>query len=219
MGGSRSATRPIHRERRGDLHHQAQALLLAVLHQGEIRRGLPTRSPSASRVRTFFGGSGTTAENHRIEGRGFAHFCPGSKDRTILFESDRCRVERENTTLMNQFHETAVERWRRRRGLPRRPEGVRLRHGRILDTGARQQRISAGEMPDFLPETETRESNGLSPRCRPLRGSTGRDHRPVERKMMINGLNSGGSMADFEGATTPTWDHHERPHHLVDIPA
>ena len=34
-----------------------------------------------------------------------------------------------------------------------------------------------------------------------------RSHRPVDRKMVINGLNSGANvyMADFEDSTSPTW--------------
>ena len=73
----------------------------------------------------------------------------------------------------------------------------------------RQLRIDAGEMPAFLEETkEVRESNwtvasipaDLADRRVEITG-------PVERKMMINALNSGAKvfMADFEDSSTPSW--------------
>ena len=74
---------------------------------------------------------------------------------------------------------------------------------------ARQERLDAGELPDFLPETaHIRAADwtvwpipaDLSDRRVEITG-------PVDRKMVINALNSGAScyMADFEDATTPTW--------------
>jgi malate synthase len=73
----------------------------------------------------------------------------------------------------------------------------------------RQQRLDAGELPDFLPETdEIRESDwtiepvpaGLLDRRVEITG-------PTDRKMVINALNSGARMfmADFEDANSPTW--------------
>ena len=75
---------------------------------------------------------------------------------------------------------------------------------------ARQERLSSGELPDFLEETRTvREDRSwrvaeappdlLDRRCE----ITG----PVDRKMVINALNSGAKvfMADFEDANSPTW--------------
>jgi malate synthase len=74
----------------------------------------------------------------------------------------------------------------------------------------RQAAIDAGEMPDFLAETaEVREAEWtvapVPPRLRDRRVEiTG----PVDRKMIINGLNSGASvfMADFEDSNSPTWE-------------
>jgi malate synthase len=73
----------------------------------------------------------------------------------------------------------------------------------------RQARIEAGETPDFLPETrEIREGDWrtAAPPADIL------DRRveitgPVDRKMVINALNSGARvfMADFEDANSPTW--------------
>jgi malate synthase len=75
---------------------------------------------------------------------------------------------------------------------------------------ARQVRFDAGELPDFLPETrEVRESEWT---CAPIPSDIV-DRRveitgPVDRKMIINALNSGANvfMADFEDANTPRWD-------------
>ena len=73
----------------------------------------------------------------------------------------------------------------------------------------RQKRFDAGELPDFLPETASVRSGDW--RCAP-EPEVLLDRRveitgPVDRKMIINALNSGASvfMADFEDATTPTW--------------
>ncbi len=75
---------------------------------------------------------------------------------------------------------------------------------------ARQERIAVGELPDFLPETA--EIRSADWRCAPIPVDL-QDRRveitgPVERKMVINALNSGAKvfMADFEDSTTPTWD-------------
>jgi len=74
---------------------------------------------------------------------------------------------------------------------------------------ARQARINAGELPDFLPETkDIREGDWKAAPlpeellCRKVE-ITG----PTERKMMINALNSGanGFMADLEDSNSPGW--------------
>ncbi|SEH62184.1 malate synthase A [Paracoccus alkenifer] len=73
----------------------------------------------------------------------------------------------------------------------------------------RQERIDRGELPDYLPETRnirqgTWEAAPLPPVLRDRRVEiTG----PVDRKMMINALNSGARvfMADFEDATAPSF--------------
>lgn len=76
--------------------------------------------------------------------------------------------------------------------------------------GERQKRLDAGEKPDFLPAThEIRESDwsvaalptAILDRRVEITG-------PVDRKMIINALNSGAKvfMADFEDSSTPTWN-------------
>ncbi len=74
---------------------------------------------------------------------------------------------------------------------------------------ARQGRIDAGERPNFLAETA--QVRGGAWRCAPIPADL-LDRRveitgPVERKMVINALNSGARvfMADFEDSTTPMW--------------
>lgn len=74
----------------------------------------------------------------------------------------------------------------------------------------RQARIDAGEMPDFLPDTRPIREGTWSVGSIPadLQKRRVEITGPVERKMMINALNSGASafMADFEDALSPTWD-------------
>jgi malate synthase len=73
----------------------------------------------------------------------------------------------------------------------------------------RWARLRAGELPDFLPETrEVRESEWRVPEApADLRDRRVEITGPVDRKMVINALNSGASvfMADFEDANSPTW--------------
>ncbi|HEY0160341.1 MAG TPA: malate synthase A [Thermoanaerobaculia bacterium] len=73
----------------------------------------------------------------------------------------------------------------------------------------RKQRLDAGELPDFLPETrEIRESDWtVAPIPRDLLDRRVEITGPVDRKMIINALNSGANvfMADFEDANAPTW--------------
>lgn len=75
----------------------------------------------------------------------------------------------------------------------------------------RQAELDAGKMPDFLAETESIR-NDSSWRIAPIPADL-QDRRveitgPVDRKMVINALNSGAYvfMADFEDAHSPTWE-------------
>ena len=90
-----------------------------------------------------------------------------------------------------------------RRFDPRRTELLRAR-------AERQARLDSGELPDFLPETrEVRESDWqVAPVPADLQDRRVEITGPVERKMMINALNSGARcfMADFEDANSPTWE-------------
>ncbi|CAN5689397.1 malate synthase A [soil metagenome] len=74
----------------------------------------------------------------------------------------------------------------------------------------RQAAIDAGERPDFLEETRAiRESEWtVAPLPADLLDRRVEITGPVERKMIINALNSGAKvfMADFEDSTTPTWE-------------
>jgi malate synthase len=73
----------------------------------------------------------------------------------------------------------------------------------------RQARLDAGELPDFLPETrEVREGDWqVAPVPADLQDRRVEITGPVDRKMVINALNSGARcfMADFEDANSPTW--------------
>jgi malate synthase len=73
----------------------------------------------------------------------------------------------------------------------------------------RQARLDAGELPDFLPETKAIRDGDwqVSPPPPALLDRRCEITGPVERKMMINALNSGARMfmADFEDSNAPTW--------------
>jgi len=73
----------------------------------------------------------------------------------------------------------------------------------------RQGEIDAGHFPDFLTETtDIRMSEvTVAPIPRDLTDRRVEITGPVDRKMVINALNSGANvfMADFEDANSPTW--------------
>ncbi|HEY1481455.1 MAG TPA: malate synthase A [Candidatus Acidoferrum sp.] len=73
----------------------------------------------------------------------------------------------------------------------------------------RQKRLDAGEKPDFLPATsKIREAEWtVAPIPADLQDRRVEITGPVDRKMIINALNSGAKvfMADFEDSNTPTW--------------
>ena len=74
---------------------------------------------------------------------------------------------------------------------------------------ARQQRILDGERPDFLADTrDVRERDWtVAPIPADLMDRRVEITGPVDRKMIINALNSGARvyMADFEDSHSPTW--------------
>ncbi len=84
------------------------------------------------------------------------------------------------------------------------------RKERLHARAERQKRLDAGEKPDFLPETRSvRDGDWIvAPLPKDLLDRRVEITGPVERKMIINALNSGAKvfMADFEDSTTPTWD-------------
>ena len=74
----------------------------------------------------------------------------------------------------------------------------------------RQKRLDAGERPNFLEETRSiRESEWtVAPMPADIIDRRVEITGPVDRKMIINALNSGARifMADFEDSSTPTWN-------------
>jgi malate synthase len=72
------------------------------------------------------------------------------------------------------------------------------------------ERINEGILPDFLPETRPiREGDWtVAPIPPDLRDRRVEITGPVDRKMVINALNSGANvfMADFEDSHSPTWE-------------
>ena len=92
---------------------------------------------------------------------------------------------------------------------PRREELLRKRE-------ERKKRLDAGELPDFLRETKKiRESEWtVAPIVPDLSDRRVEITGPVDRKMIINALNSGANvfMADFEDANSPTWANNVEGH-------
>src|SRR5882672_183421 len=91
----------------------------------------------------------------------------------------------------------------------------------LADRVARAQRIDAGERPDFLRHTRSvREGEwAIAPIPQALECRRVEITGPVERKMIINALNSGADsyMADFEDSNTPNWDNQITGQiHLID---
>ncbi len=89
------------------------------------------------------------------------------------------------------------------------------RRRELLEARAsRRERLRAGEMLDFLPDTrEIREADWtVAPVGADMQQRWVEITGPTDRKMTINALNSGadGFMADFEDANAPTW------HNMVD---
>ena len=74
---------------------------------------------------------------------------------------------------------------------------------------ARQEDLDRGKMPDFLPETASIRQEEWTVAAIPtdLLDRRVEITGPVDRKMIINALNSGASvfMADFEDSNSPTW--------------
>ncbi|MTH64036.1 malate synthase A [Paracoccus shanxieyensis] len=86
--------------------------------------------------------------------------------------------------------------------------GLRL-HALMVARTRRQARTDAGEMPDYLPDTRDIRQGiwQASPVPAQLADRRVEITGPVDRKMMINALNSGARvfMADFEDATAPSF--------------
>ena len=74
----------------------------------------------------------------------------------------------------------------------------------------RQQALDAGKRPDFLPHTQAIRDGDwtIAPLPTDLARRRVEITGPVERKMIINALNSGADsyMTDFEDSHTPNWD-------------
>lgn len=73
-----------------------------------------------------------------------------------------------------------------------------------------QDEINKGKFPNFLEETKDIRSDkwSVNPIPDDLKNRKVEITGPVERKMIINALNSGSNvfMADFEDSNSPTWD-------------
>jgi malate synthase len=84
------------------------------------------------------------------------------------------------------------------------------REGLLQQRTLRQRGLDAGLPPDFLLKTRHIRANNwtIAPLPTELQDRRVEITGPVERKMIINALNSGANvfMADFEDAHAPTWE-------------
>ena len=84
-----------------------------------------------------------------------------------------------------------------------------VREARLRDRVDRQRALDSGILPDFLPATQTVRASAwtVAPIPHDLRDRRVEITGPVDRKMIINALNSGANvfMADFEDSNAPTW--------------
>src|SRR5438552_3550701 len=80
----------------------------------------------------------------------------------------------------------------------------------------RQRECDAGKLPDFLSETKAVREGDWVVAAIPhdIQDRRVEITGPVDRKMIINALNSGAKvfMADFEDANTPSWDNNIQGH-------
>jgi malate synthase len=107
------------------------------------------------------------------------------------------------TEILSQEALAFVERLHREFN-GRRKDLLQARHDRA-------ERIKGGEKPTFLAETESIRNDSswrVAPAPADLQDRRCEITGPVDRKMMINALNSGARvfMADFEDACSPTWE-------------
>jgi len=115
-----------------------------------------------------------------------------------------------NTTTMETHAETAILTAEARTFLEKLARKFESRRQELL---ARrkvvQQEIDKGRMPDFLPETAFMRAGDwkVAPIPKDLMDRRVEITGPVDRKMIINALNSGANvfMADFEDSNSPTW--------------
>jgi malate synthase len=87
----------------------------------------------------------------------------------------------------------------------------RDRHAELMNNRVvRAKRIDGGELPGFLPETESVRSGDwkIAGIPAPLQDRRVEITGPVDRKMVINALNAPVKcfMADFEDSQAPTWE-------------
>jgi malate synthase len=83
------------------------------------------------------------------------------------------------------------------------------RHALLENRVKVQEEIDKGKLPDFFPETENIRNSDwtVDPVPADIQDRRVEITGPVDRKMIINALNSGAKvfMADFEDSNTPSW--------------
>ena len=145
----------------------------------------------------------------------------GTALRETVNRPSHLKSKRETKWRWTGPSEGVANPWRDRARLREDPDARRSLRGRpaapfnpgreeLLAARVERQAVSTAAKPDFLAETvaipRRRLDSGAVARGHPR--PPRRDHRPVDRKMIINALNCGANrrfMADFEDANSPTW--------------
>jgi malate synthase len=115
-----------------------------------------------------------------------------------------------STTLLESSAETEILTPEATKFLSKLAKAFECRRQELLARRRQvQQELDSGKMPDFLPETTAiREADWrVAPIPKDLLDRRVEITGPVDRKMIINALNSGANvfMADFEDSNSPTW--------------
>jgi malate synthase len=124
---------------------------------------------------------------------------------SIMETQMTCKIVRE---LQNEFHQILTPEALRFIEKLERNFGAR-RRVLLQQRNERQQEMDKGKLPGFLRETEHIRNGDwtIAPIPEDLQDRRVEITGPVDRKMVINALNSGAKvfMADFEDATSPSW--------------
>ena len=125
----------------------------------------------------------------------------------------RCRDPRAGRTPVRRDPDRRGARVRRRPAARVRRASRRAARRRAPNARARLDEGSARRSSEATRSVRGSDVDGRTGAARPA-GPPSRDHRPTDRKMVINALNSGARcfMADLEDANAPTWSNMvERP--------
>ena len=191
-----AAKAPRRRPRSAPNAKSSRATSRARVRHAPLRpqRGRRRRASAARPAERPHRNVGAPPERHR-DAQAAAHSRPGSSSSRARWASATTKSSPPTRSPSSPIC-IAVRRRAARRCLKARVE--------------QQARYDAGELPDFLPRRPATIRDGdwkVAPIPADLLDRRVEITGPVDRKMIINALNSGANvfMADFEDANSPTW--------------